>query len=75
MNVSDQKEKTSLVRPRLATCFMAHLAYLHAIFSQPLLAPELETMACWQSLAAGNLTAAQSLREALCDIEATAPVA
>ena len=73
MSVYDNNEKSRSTRPRLATCFMAHMAYLHAIFSQPLLAPELETMACWQSLAAGNLAAAQSLREALCDIEAVAP--
>jgi hypothetical protein len=75
MSAYHDNEKTSLTRPRLATRFMAHMAYLHAIFSQPLLAPELETMACWQSLTAGNLAAAQRLREALCDIEAIAPVA
>lgn len=74
MRVYDDDEKRSLTRPRLATCFMANMAYLHAILSQPLLAPELETMACWQSLAAGNLAAAQNLREALCDIEAIVPL-
>lgn len=74
MSVYDDNEKSRSTRPRLATCFKAHMAYLHAIFSQPLLAPELETMACWQSLASANLAAAQSLLEALCDIEAIVPL-
>lgn len=74
MSAYNDNEKARLTRPRLATCFMAHMAYLHAIFSQPLLSPELETMACWQSLASGNLAAAQSLLEALCDIEAIVPL-
>lgn len=75
MSLHDDDEKRKLTRPRLATCFRAELAYLQAIFSQPLLAPELETMACWQSLASGNLAAARSLRQALCNIESSAPVA
>lgn len=70
MSAYNDNEKSRLTRPRLATCFKAHMAYLHAIFSQPLLAPELETMACWQSLASGNLAAAQSLCEALAELEA-----
>lgn len=70
MSAYHDNEKTSLTRPRLAKRFTAHMAYLHAIFSQPLLAPELETMACWQSLASGNLAAAQSLSEALAELEA-----
>ena len=73
MSAYNDSEKSRLTRPRLATCFKAHMAYLQSILSQPLLAPELEKMACWLSLASGDLAAAQSLREALCDIEAIVP--
>lgn len=74
MSVYDDNEKSRSTRPRLATCFKAHMAYLHTIFSQPLLAPELETMACWHSLATGNLAEAESRCKALSELEAMSSV-
>ena len=49
---------------------VANLEHLQAILCQPVLSPQLDGMACWQSLASGNLAAAQSLCEALAELEA-----
>lgn len=65
MKVDEQKEETSLTHQCLAMSMVVNIGYLRTILNQAMLSPQLDSMACWHSLASGNLAEAQSLSEML----------
>jgi hypothetical protein len=74
MKVNDEKEETSFTHHRFVMSMVDNLEHLQTILCQPLLSPQLDGMACWYSLASGNLAEAQSRCQTLADLEAMSSV-
>lgn len=74
MKVNEEKEETSLTHQRFAMNMVDNIEHLQTILCQPLLSPELYRMACWHSLATGNLAEAETLCEVLAELEAMSSV-
>ena len=74
MKVNDENEETSFTHQRFAISMVANLEHLQTILCQPLLSPQLDGMACWHSLATGNLAEAESRCQALSELEAISSV-